>query len=96
VLTRFSKSGGRTAGTNQKLIYIMIHLSIAAKSINSELFSWSFQAWKKFRQDVSFPEFYRSMCIVMVGYDFLAIPYNTKRALKRLSSKQQTAARHND
>jgi hypothetical protein len=62
-----------------------IHLSIEAKRINPELFRWSFQAWKKFRQDITLFEFYDSMCRAMLGYNFVHIPYNTRRAKKRLA-----------
>jgi hypothetical protein len=64
-----------------------IHLSIESKRINSELFRWSVQAWKKFRQDITLSEFYGQMCRANLGYDFVHIPYNTKRAKKRLVSK---------
>jgi hypothetical protein len=65
-----------------------IHLSISAKSKNPELFRWSFQAWKKYPQNIQyskFSEFYNSMCRAMLGYDFVYIPYNTRRAKKRLA-----------
>lgn len=64
-----------------------IHLSIESKRINSELLGWSVQAWKKFRQDITLSEFYGQVCRANLGYDFIHIPYNRKRALKRLAAK---------
>ena len=65
-----------------------IHLSIAAKSKNNVLLSWSLSAWKQNRKDIPFTVFYNSICNAMLGFDFINIPYNTRRAKKRLSLKK--------
>jgi hypothetical protein len=65
-----------------------IHLSISAKSKNSILLGWSLSAWKQNRQDIPFTVFYRSICAAMLGFDFINIPYNTRRAKKRLALKK--------